>query len=272
MSVLPDKLLQTRVKADPPLATGVSANDFTSAEAQIQAASLDLTIGDIYLPDTDDDKPGGAYTPLKEHTLRQGHTAVVRTLETLNFGPDIAGIAFPPAHVSLKGLLMTNPGHIDPGYSGHLHLTVINMGRKEFPLIQKTKIVRVIVVGLNGAAQAPFNVRRPTIASPITPELLSRLSTDFLDIEKRATVAAETVIKAAQFRGVIFGLGIPIIVALVGYFAAVRPGDIAIRTDLQKLGERTVAIETKLAQQDLADRIRKIEETIAKIGQQSSVK
>lgn len=91
----------------------------------IQASSVDLTIGDIFLPETASAEDGGAEKPLTRHNLKPGHTAVVTTFENLNFPADVAGFGFPPARVSKRGLLMTNPGHVDPGYSGHLAFTVI---------------------------------------------------------------------------------------------------------------------------------------------------
>jgi dCTP deaminase len=165
----------------------VPEGDYHGAHSKIQAASLDLTIGNIHVPGTEDDRPGGAFTPLTEYALSQGHTAVLRTRETLNLGPKLAGIAFPPATLSLKGLLMTNPGHIDPGYRGHLHLTVINMSRESFPLRRGDRICRVLLIPLNEKAEAPYNDRHPGVRpSPITSELLGRLSVDFVDVEARA--------------------------------------------------------------------------------------
>ena len=52
MSVLVDNQLDQRLTTQPPLATGVPKIDYVRADARIQAASLDLTIGDIYIPGT----------------------------------------------------------------------------------------------------------------------------------------------------------------------------------------------------------------------------
>jgi dCTP deaminase len=134
MNILVDHQLNDLLKITPPLATDVPFDNYELAASRIQAASLDLSIGGIFVPGTEPDKPGGAYTPLTEVNLAQGHTAVIRTKEKLHVGPRLAGIAFPPASLSLKGLLTTNPGHVDPGYHGPLHLTVINMSRLPFGL------------------------------------------------------------------------------------------------------------------------------------------
>jgi len=75
-------------------------------------------------------------------------------------GDDLAGIAFPPASLSLKGLLTTNPGHIDPGYNGPLHLTVINMGRAPIALKAGERIMRVLFLVLTDKRPTtPYNAR-----------------------------------------------------------------------------------------------------------------
>ena len=59
-----------------------------------------------------------------------------------------------------KGLLMTNPGHVDPGYSGRLHLTVINMSRSDMVLRCKDAILTVIFYKLGGECKAGYDERR----------------------------------------------------------------------------------------------------------------
>jgi len=95
-------------------------------ESPIQASSIDLHIGEIFLPGKKGDEPGAESNPLTGHILSSGETAVVITQEKFTLPKDIAGIGFPPStRMSFKGILMTNPGHIDPGYNGHLRFTLI---------------------------------------------------------------------------------------------------------------------------------------------------
>ena len=81
--------------------------------ANVRSTSLELTIGEIFVPGSSHDDFGGADDGKQEHNLEQGHTAVIRTQERLRMGARQVGVGFPPAHVSLKGLLVTNPGLID---------------------------------------------------------------------------------------------------------------------------------------------------------------
>ena len=86
----------------------------------VQPSSLDLTIGFIYVPDTPNGRPGSLSTAAIEHVLTPGQTAIVATAEEFNFPSDIAAFGFPPTRISSNGILMTNPGHIDPGFKGHV--------------------------------------------------------------------------------------------------------------------------------------------------------
>jgi hypothetical protein len=60
MSILVYHQINQRMKGGTPLATDVPHDDYGTAKSKIQAASLDLTIGDIFVPDRKPNKPGGA--------------------------------------------------------------------------------------------------------------------------------------------------------------------------------------------------------------------
>ena len=265
MTMLVDHQIAALQAKDQPLATEVPADDYQTAGSKIQAASLDLTIGDIYIPGTDNDKLGGANTPLGEITLEQGHTAVIRTKEVLHLGSDLAGIAFPPASVSLKGLLMTNPGHIDPGYHGSLHLTVINMSHVPFSLKKGDRIVRVLFIPLEiNQPAAPFDARhpRPELPNPISSELLGRLSVDFVDVKRRAQKIAEDALNKAQIRATI----IPVVVASIGLIGMYLTAVQSVQGDVQEVSERVAVSEKKFSQQALDERLKTLEDTVKKLG------
>jgi hypothetical protein len=50
MSVLNDSAIQAAVSATPPIATEVDPTDTGKHSSKVQPASLDLTIGEIYVP------------------------------------------------------------------------------------------------------------------------------------------------------------------------------------------------------------------------------
>jgi len=216
-----DSEIESLVNTQNSLAPDCRSSQAGVRDARIKAGSLDLTIGAIFIPGSEKGKLGSAENPRENVSLQQGATAIVRTCETLNVPDNFGGIAFPPARLSLKGLLTTNPGHLDPGYSGHLHLTLINMGEQPISLSKGDRVVRVLFYEMTQAASNPF--RSSPEYSPINEELLHSLSHDFLGIDKRtARVAKEEVNRAQRLltfwtplAAALFAAAIPSITALV---------------------------------------------------------
>src|SRR5260370_3383709 len=121
MSLLDDKALVANVTGKgQPLVTNLKAKNgqWFDVDSPIQACSIDWRIGKIFIPGKTGKADGSQDCPLELHALESGQTAVVSTLEELCLPNDVAAIGFPPNRVSVKGMLMTNPGHIDPGYAG----------------------------------------------------------------------------------------------------------------------------------------------------------
>jgi dUTPase len=140
---------------------------------------------------------GGANNPRTSLTLKQGQTALIETLEKVTLPADVIAIAFPPAGVTIKGLLMINPGLVDPGYDGPLRCTVINMGREPYFLDRKSRILRLVLFRL---ARPPATTKAISAAA-IDDELLTRLCQDFMSVEEKAIAIAKREVAAAQVRG-----------------------------------------------------------------------
>ena len=201
---------------------------------QIQPSSLDLTIGGIFRPDAVLGKKGSVGRPYEKLGLLPGHTAVVETQETLNLPDDICAIGFPPHHVSSKGILMTNPGHVDPGYQGKLTFTVINMGRDSYPLSQGLGIVTLLLFQLRTAPLHPYSVLyAPSKGSAVTWEVLHTLSEDFLNVDKRARRIAQRQATRAAIGGSIVALIVGLL-TVFGYILTTYNGLNAKVTDLEK--------------------------------------
>lgn len=217
MGLLSDTELKTRVQ-NRDLVSDLPGG---SCSVQIKAASIDLTIGDIFVPGTKEGEPGSLDKPRREFLLKHGQTVVVRTAENLKLDQDHAGIALPGSSESLRGLLIVNPGHIDPGYSGTLHATLINMGRKEYLLRRGDRLVRCLFFKLDSPAQRRF-VSRP---DPITPELLSQLSHDFMSINERVEIVAKEEIGKAEARikgwSIAFPIVATIVIAVLGFVGTI---------------------------------------------------
>lgn len=186
--------------------------DFNGPTSRIQAASLDLSIGDIFIPGADTDKPGGSRSPHTRVSLREGRIAVIRTQESLAMPSNLVALGFPPSSLSIQGVLMTNPGQIDRGYRGPLHLTVINMSKEPLCLYRGLRIIRVIFAKLDDAPSADYPARHPGVpVGPITDELLQTLSIDFLNVDQRADDAE----KKAQLKVSIWSAVIAAVVGII---------------------------------------------------------
>lgn len=103
MSLLRDEELVAAITGQPPtaryvegVALPVDPADRYSKDSPVQASSIDLHIGNVYLPGEKPTNLGGAQNPKHDHSLRTGETAVVTTMETLHLPNNIAGFGFPP--------------------------------------------------------------------------------------------------------------------------------------------------------------------------------
>ena len=81
MKLLRDEDLVASIDVKPPLVPYVEgivlpANVYSN-DSPIQGSSIDLHIGNIYLPGTKDCDIGGAQTPKLDHVLQPGETVVV---------------------------------------------------------------------------------------------------------------------------------------------------------------------------------------------------
>lgn len=201
MSFLRDREL---VELIDPSACGSSAliknlkepTDWYGKESPVQACSVDLTIGHIFLPNVTVGDVGSIDEPLLEWSLRPGHTAIVSSTEEMNFPDNIGAFGFPPARISVRGLLMTNPGHVDPGYRGFLKFTVLNMGDTDIPLKQGSMIASLLVFRLSESAQADYSARGGSFGSYLPTKVqLDALASDFSNVEQRALEVAKEQIK-----------------------------------------------------------------------------
>jgi dCTP deaminase len=172
--------------------------DHHLAQSQIRAAAIDLRIGKIYLPGIKAGEEGSPSNPKTEHSLGCGETAIITPIETFDLPPNVVGLVFPSSSVSIHGLLMTNPGYIDPGYIGGLRFTVVNMGKNEYVLEERGKIVTLILFRLDARCGASWRERKPgTRYGAPSSDDLGKLSPDFLNVEKRAEHVADEKVKVA---------------------------------------------------------------------------
>lgn len=249
MPFLSDGEIAPLLSGSDPLATNVRIDGFDHRDSAVQACTLDLTIGDIFVPERKGTEDGSANMPLSRFSLEEGATAVVRTAEVLSLPPDMGAIAFPPAHMSVQGLLMTNPGHVDPGYSGPMHFTVINLGSEDYELRRGERVVRVLFFKLKADAKVPYDKRKGRTGgrSFVTQELLGRLSPDFLNVNRRAREAATNAVRGVDLWAKVI---VPILTVLVsgGFSIILAMTTVGAENDRQlaELNERVSRLDGRI--------------------------
>ena len=214
MSLLTDTQLRLAIGAVPPaLIEGIEA---TNLIKDVYGCAVYLHIGEVFLPGVTSGGIGSADNPIRQqHSLAEGETAVVRTKESFKLDNQHSAVVFPSSGVSIQGLLMTNPGHVDPGYIGHLHVTVINMGRKPYALVPQGRFLRALVFKLDTPVASPLQPAQPG-KKAVTEELLARLSPDFLSVDARTKAAAKKEIDAAVRANQWAQYGLPALAAVLG--------------------------------------------------------
>jgi deoxycytidine triphosphate deaminase len=231
------------VELDENIIKGLSrSGDLYTAKSLIQPASVDLTIGDIFLPEKKEGEKGSIEWPFESYSLPSGETAIVQTKEELNLPDDLAAIGFPPSRVTSKGLLMTNPGHVDPGYKGRMRVIVINMGRESYHLQVGEMIVTLLFFRLQSAAKKSFSQRNPYIQSTVSGEELSKLGADFLEIERRAEGQAKKYLAI----GATISVGVPIIVASIMVFGNINAAKEAAEKRMNEIEHKIVQNKASL--------------------------
>lgn len=246
MKLLKDDQLKDLYVGANPVVTGIAVpKSWTEAASPVQPSSIDLHIGQVSVPaerasQKPDDVVSGRYH------LQPGQTAIVTTREDLHMSPNLAAVGFPPSHVSIQGLLMTNPGHVDPGYVGKMHLTVINMSRDSIELRVGDPIVTVLFFELDGDVTADYRKRNPGAA--VNPDV-NRLSRDFLNFTNRAKrIAKEEVKRATLVAGLlaaVVALGAQFVPYYLGGIEEARRNEAVLEERVKVLQDKVKALEDK---------------------------
>lgn len=269
MKLLSDRELHYKIINEKLVSEGFRESDkscWTAKESAIQPCSLDLHIGEIFVPKGDDGV-------LSEYSLKPGETVVIRTREVLNLSNKIAAIGFPPSSMSRKGILTTNPGHVDPGYKGVFHITLINMGMKEYPLEAGKLIVTLLFFELDVDVEKGLVDRISDLSENEVPSELQYLASDFMDFESRAEDIAEKAVERAETglkRIRLWGsILIPVLVALLtgffGYLNIVKSGRIEALENIDA-EKRLTKIEGSIDEYEYRERIANIEKQLKSLN------
>ena len=119
----------------------------------VEACSYDMRVGTIFSKDEIITGEKG------QAILEPGDIISLFTLEELHLPPDIAATAFAINAMSSQGILVLNPGHIDPGYEGPLTVRAINLRATSKPIDLGTRVFTVVFERLPKATSQPYPLR-----------------------------------------------------------------------------------------------------------------
>ncbi|MBI1374264.1 MAG: hypothetical protein GC159_16230 [Phycisphaera sp.] len=200
--LLRDEQLVALVTGPDQMVTGFPADvqshlehDAYSAFSPVQPSSVDLHVGKIIIPGTNQDD-----APDRDcFRLPPGHAIIIVTHEMLSMPASVGAAAFSLAGRRQPNVLMLNPGHIDPGYRGNLWFSFINVGHEDYEFRKGMRVATTLFWKLDGDATAPFFRRYGDgDYSKAPPAVVQGLSADTLMVDDRARQVAAGVIEESK--------------------------------------------------------------------------
>lgn len=106
--------------------------------SQVRGCSYDLTVGTIFWQEK-------VYSaPDTQIVIPPGGVVAILTKEELDLPNDMFATAFAINKMSSRGLLVLNPGHVDPGFKGALTVKALNLRKVPMTLEAGANIFTVI--------------------------------------------------------------------------------------------------------------------------------
>jgi deoxycytidine triphosphate deaminase len=152
-----------------------------------QPSSYDLRIGTIYNNNKiiSADHPDSSTYYVE---VRPSEIITMLTLEEVNMPHNCCGTVFALNNHSSTGLLILNPGHIDPSYIGPISVCAINLSKESIKISLNDKIFTLIVEKLNKVVSEKDRYKNKTLTSRKIFEEnqyktnFSKLSNSFFDL------------------------------------------------------------------------------------------
>lgn len=130
-----------------------------AVQASIQSASYDLRVGTIFREGQiiNADHPEHA----RQFSIQPGELVSIFTLEEVKLPADTAGFAFAMNALSSQGLLVLNPGHVDPGYQGPLTVKAINLRKTPISISRGLSIFTLVFFKVGAHTTHPYAKNQP---------------------------------------------------------------------------------------------------------------
>jgi len=123
--------------------------------ASIQPSSYDLRVGTVFrdgqIIKQDHQRAG------EQFVIQPGEIVSLLTMEELHLPDDMIAIAFPMNKWSSEGLLVLNPGYVDPGFKGPLSVKIVNLRKTRISISRGQAIFTVSFFRIGGSTTHPYN-------------------------------------------------------------------------------------------------------------------
>jgi dCTP deaminase len=98
-----------------------------------------------------------------EIPLLPGHAVIIQTAEWVHFSDQVFGTIFPKVSLVQKGIANI-PTKVDPGFKGHLLITVFNYGKRNETLRYKQRFCSIHIFNVLGDVR-PYESPPPSIGA-----------------------------------------------------------------------------------------------------------
>lgn len=124
-------------------------------KANLQSCSYDLRVGTIFrkgqvINETSPD----AHSQI---IIQPGEIIGIFTLEEVILPDNMIGTVFAANELSSRGLLVLNPGHIDPGFKGTISVKALNLRKVPLALSRGMPIFTIIFEQLPKSTTSPYS-------------------------------------------------------------------------------------------------------------------
>jgi dUTPase len=92
-----------------------------------------------------------------------------------------------------RGILITNTGHVDPGYKGSLRYAVLNMGNEPFSIRVGDRLLKILFFRMSSDAAPDWSKLHPRIERP-NLRTLGPLGREFAAFEERVVTLSRKVV------------------------------------------------------------------------------
>ncbi|MBH2895164.1 hypothetical protein I5Q07_00795 [Serratia ureilytica] len=184
----------------------------------IQLSSIDMTVLDIYPSSVNN---GKVIDGLDFYILNPGETVIVKIKEFFNLSNDLSGVLFPPNKLSRNGIVMTNPGHIDPGFKGYITVCLVNMGRCSVEL-KANQIIATLLLFRTSEITKGYDLGEGV---GVSSEQLQRMGKDFAGLDERIPkIVRDTLTNWAAIILTIAGIMLTILALAIPYVTQDKKG------------------------------------------------